>query len=109
MMNLRINNSSGVTGVSWNKHNSMWRAKCNYNNKTSYLGSFKDFKDAVSVRQGAEKAFLILNELKSKPLTIKVVGASSSDVYIRGVIPKTGLELKIKLLVDNPEPREVQL
>lgn len=53
---LNTNNTSGVTGVSWCKREQKWRAYINYNNsgKTTSLGYFNKFEDAVKARQKAE-------------------------------------------------------
>ena len=50
------NNTSGRTGVSWNKKSGKWRAHIRVKEllKESYLGSFDKFEDAVKVREAAE-------------------------------------------------------
>lgn len=58
--NRRINknNSSGKTGVVWNKKNSKWVAQISVGKSGSarsyYLGCFEEFKDAVKAREQAE-------------------------------------------------------
>lgn len=51
---LHSNNTSGVTGVYWNKVNENWRAQITINNNQIQLGSFDDFNEAVEVRKQAE-------------------------------------------------------
>lgn len=54
---LRINNTSGVTGVCWSKKNSKWRAYICKEGKRVVLGSFTDFDEAVKVRKEAEEKY----------------------------------------------------
>ena len=44
------NNTSGVTGVSWNKQKSKWTAKFG----TKFLGAFEAMSDAITARVKAE-------------------------------------------------------
>lgn len=48
------NNTSGVTGVCWNKQKNKWRARINVNKKDINLGFFDNFDDAVAARKQAE-------------------------------------------------------
>lgn len=50
-------NTSGKTGVSYNKEKNMWTAYITVNYKTKYLGDYTDFYDAVNVRKEAEKKY----------------------------------------------------
>ena len=54
---LQSNNTSGVKGVSWNNSRSKWVAYINYNKKRISLGRFDSFKEAVKVREEAEKQY----------------------------------------------------
>ena len=47
------NNTSGVTGVIWYKLTNRWRASIAVNNKTIYLGYYKDKNDAILAREAA--------------------------------------------------------
>lgn len=49
------NNSSGHTGVYWDKGNGKWRAQITFRRKTYYLGSFDKIEDAVKARQRGEE------------------------------------------------------
>lgn len=51
---LRINNTSGVTGVGWWKRDNNWSASIKYNYKHISLGYFDSFEDAVKARLEAE-------------------------------------------------------
>lgn len=51
------NNTSGVTGVSWDNTHSVWKSYITYKNKRINLGSFHDFYDAVKTRLLAEKKY----------------------------------------------------
>tara|TARA_R110002126_G_scaffold287550_1_gene440438 strand:+ start:393 stop:920 length:528 start_codon:yes stop_codon:yes gene_type:complete len=48
------NNTSGVTGVSWNKRDEKWQAHIKTEGKHKNVGTFKVFEDAVLARQAAE-------------------------------------------------------
>ena len=50
----QTNNTSGKTGVSFNKKNNNYMAYIGYNNKQIYLGSFFKYEDAVRAREKAE-------------------------------------------------------
>ena len=49
------NNTSGRTGVYWNNNAGKWFAYIRLNGKNKHLGYFSNFKDAVIVRENAEK------------------------------------------------------
>jgi len=51
------NNTSGVTGVDWNKRNNKWRARIKLNSKLKDLGYFTNKADAISARRAAEKKY----------------------------------------------------
>ena len=54
---MQKNNTSGVTGVYWNKRMGMWVANCRINSKTKYLGCFIDIKEAEKIA----KSFRLIN------------------------------------------------
>lgn len=54
---IRTSNTSGVTGVSWNKNTNSWRAYISYQGKRIELGHRKDFKKAVVLRLNAENKY----------------------------------------------------
>lgn len=54
---VRQNNTSGVTGVTWQKNRGKWRVRIRVNQKEIYLGEFKDFEDAVNARKEAEEKY----------------------------------------------------
>ena len=56
------NNSSGYTGVVYNKKRNKWTAGIKYNNVYHFLGEFITYKDAVNARKEAEKEFEQLRE-----------------------------------------------
>ena len=51
------NNTSGVTGVHWDKRKQMWIAQINVNKKRTQLGAFNNKKDAVVARLQAEQKY----------------------------------------------------
>ena len=54
---IRTSNTSGVTGVSWNKNANSWRAYINYQGQRIELGHRKNFEDAVALRLDAENKY----------------------------------------------------
>ena len=50
-------NTSGHTGVSWNKHRSKWRAHIRHSQKSIRLGDFTNIEDAIAARKAAEKLY----------------------------------------------------
>lgn len=55
----RATNTSGVTGVTWDRHARAWTAQIQVDKKAVYLGNFKDnaFEEAVKARKEAEKIY----------------------------------------------------
>lgn len=51
------NNTSGVTGVSFNKRKQKWESYITVNNKRKGLGYFDNFEDAVAARKEAEEKY----------------------------------------------------
>jgi len=47
-------NTSGCTGVTWNKENNKWLAYISIDGKRSYLGYHTEYSDAVNARKNAE-------------------------------------------------------
>lgn len=54
---LQSNNTSGVTGVTWDKRRSKWQAQIHLNGKHIHLGYFDSFENAVNARKKAEEKF----------------------------------------------------
>lgn len=50
-------NSSGKTGVSFNKDKNLWTAYITVNYKTIFLGDYSDINDAIKVRKEAERYY----------------------------------------------------
>ena len=51
----RKNNSSGVTGVHWQRDRQCWVATIHIKGKCKYLGCYKDFDEAAAARKAAEE------------------------------------------------------
>lgn len=51
------NNTSGITGVYWNKNSDKWNVKIGFNGKSIDLGFYLDFNDAVYARKEAEEFY----------------------------------------------------
>lgn len=49
------NNTSGYTGISWNRQWSKWKAYIGHHGKVVYLGYFDRLQDAVKARKNAEQ------------------------------------------------------
>ena len=61
--NIKKNNTSGVKGVSYNKHKKAWVAyACIGNGKMKHLGQSKDFDKAVEMRKKYEEELLARGE-----------------------------------------------
>lgn len=59
----RKDNTSGKTGVYWEKRRGRWEASIDRNGETIYLGSYPAFEDAVKAREEAElKYFYMIKE-----------------------------------------------
>lgn len=54
---IRIDNTSGVTGVCWDKRKQQWLARVFENKKEIYLGHFDEFEDAVIARRKGEEKY----------------------------------------------------
>lgn len=54
---MRKNNTSGVTGVCWNKQKGKWMAKIKVDYKTINLGLYSDIEKAVEARKQAEELY----------------------------------------------------
>ena len=54
---LKSNNTSGVTGVGWDKRYGKWQARIKKNYKSIHLGYFDAFEDAVNARKEAEEKY----------------------------------------------------
>jgi len=55
--NIRTNNKSGVTGVSWCGKCGAWRAYITVSKQHIFLGQYKNFSDAVAARKAAEEKY----------------------------------------------------
>lgn len=51
---MQYNNTSGHTGVCWDKNHSKWMARIGFNGKHKTLGYFTNLEDAVKARQTAQ-------------------------------------------------------
>ena len=63
------NNTSGVSGVFWNKAANKWETQIKVNYKTIYLGSFDNKEDAIEVRKQAEIEYFGEYQYKTKTIT----------------------------------------
>ena len=55
--NLQSNNTSGCTGVSWNKKTLKWKARIQVDYKSITIGFFDDLQDAIDARKEAEEKY----------------------------------------------------
>jgi hypothetical protein len=54
---VQSNNTSGITGISWRKNRNKYRAYITVKNGTINLGYFNTLKEAIKVRQRAERKY----------------------------------------------------
>lgn len=54
---LGSNNTSGHTGVAWDKSKRKWAAKIQIGGKTKYLGRYTDIENAIKARTEAEEKY----------------------------------------------------
>ena len=54
---LAINNTSGITGVSWDNQMGKWRVQIGINRERKHLGLYDNFDDAVKARKEAEEKY----------------------------------------------------
>lgn len=78
---VRRNNTSGIPGVDWRGGRNRWRATICFKGKRHYLGSYKNFDDAVLARKQAE------NQLHDRFLQEYAFGMDqeSGDVSSSGI------------------------
>lgn len=51
------NNTSGITGITWHKRDSIWEAYISKNKKRIYLGRYRNLDDAIKIRKQAEEEY----------------------------------------------------
>ena len=54
---INVRNTSGITGVSFNKRDKDWEAYITFNKNHIHLGHYKNFDDAVKARRDAEEKY----------------------------------------------------
>lgn len=59
---IRKDNTSGIRGVHFNKHNNKWIARIQFNKKRITLGSFNTLEEAKNARENAEKIYYKYNQ-----------------------------------------------
>lgn len=52
---VKNNNTSGATGVTWDKSRKKWSASIRFKNKVYYLGRYENKENAIKVRKEAEE------------------------------------------------------
>lgn len=55
--NIRVDNTSGYKGVSWDKKLNKWKSYINVDKKRMHLGYFVNFEDAIKSRKEAEEKY----------------------------------------------------
>ena len=68
------NNTSGVTGICWNKNSCCWQAYITLNYKTKHLGCFKNKEDAIKARKDAEEKYFGEYSYKNSMKVGEVIG-----------------------------------
>jgi HNH endonuclease/AP2 domain len=54
---LRINNTSGITGISWYKATNKWQVRIGHRYRTINVGYFSTLQEAIKARRQAEKKY----------------------------------------------------
>ena len=54
---LQSNNTTGITGVYWDKNRNKWKAQIMVNRKTINIGRYNTKQDAINARRKAEKEY----------------------------------------------------
>ena len=54
---LQSNNTSGCTGVSWDKRSNKWRVRIKLYGKEKEIGKYADINDAIKARKDAEEKY----------------------------------------------------
>jgi hypothetical protein len=54
---MRVNNTSGVKGVTWNKRKSIWKAYIKNEGKQLHLGYFHSLEEAEAVVKEAREKY----------------------------------------------------
>lgn len=84
-VSVRKNNSSGVTGVSWNKKRQVWEAyiRCQESNNGSrtFLGYYNNLNDAVYARLQAEKKYM--KEFAPQKHLFEQYGINTTQNYLK--------------------------
>jgi len=52
-----VTNTSGISGVRWNKIKKRWTAVISYFDKTIWLGQYKELQTAILAREQAERKY----------------------------------------------------
>ena len=65
---IKSNNTSGYTGVTWDKKRKKWKAQLRFKGKNIYLGRYCNKKDAIKARKEAEEKYFkpILEKYKEQ-------------------------------------------
>ncbi len=93
-------NYSGCKGIHWDKFRCKWCAKISTKGQTLFLGRFKDFDDAVEVREKGEAAISLLKSMDASSINILIV--ENGNKIISGTLPKNGFNFKLEVEIDLP-------
>src|SRR5215469_500501 len=52
-LKLRLDNTSGYKGISWNKYHNAWRVRVHQHGKEKLVGYFKELDSAIAARKAA--------------------------------------------------------
>ena len=91
----RYNSKSGVSGVYWNRQDSVWKATITYKRKEIFIGHFKNVINAIKARHYAEQK---LGYLKDGVI-------SSAQKYLTNA-EKMTFVTNINLEEENQAPRD---
>ena len=95
---LNTNNHSGYKGIHWDKVRCKWYVKISTKGKSLFLGRFKDFGDALEVREKAEAAISLLKSVDA--MNIHISSVKNGNKAISGILPKNRFNFKFSIQLD---------
>jgi len=99
------NNHSGNNGIHWDKLNYKWHTRISFKGSRIYLGSYKDYEDAVTTRTSAEKICSLFEDLGAEG--VHVINRGTKEESLCGIIAKFGTEFTVKIQTNSCRTRDL--
>lgn len=104
-------NTSGVTGVIWDKSRNKWRASINFQNKNIFLGYFDEKEKAINARKIAEEKYFLPVIIQNNKRKLKEESTNKSRID-RSVIGQkfnklTILDVKSELKITTSKSKRI--